>query len=97
MKISHSFHEKESGGRNYRFGFSGRNRGKDSNRDSSSNQEKDNACDNMTDFELVDALGRISGVEIPQAIESIRNAEILHDTECETNQMQETVKRFLNM
>ena len=56
-----------------------------------------NACDNMTDFELVDALGRISGVEIPQAIESIRNAEILHDTECETNQMQETVKRFLNM
>ena len=40
-----------------------------------------NACDNMTDFELVDALGRISGVEIPQAIESIRNAEILHDTE----------------
>ena len=51
----------------------------------------------MTDFELVDELEKIAGVKIPKAIASIRNAETLHDTVCETNEMESVVKRFLKM
>jgi len=57
----------------------------------------DPAHDSKTDFELVDELAKIAGVKIPQAIEEIRNADILHDTVCEVGQMPETVKKFLNM
>ncbi|WP_099470119.1 threonine synthase [Konateibacter massiliensis] len=53
--------------------------------------------DSMSDFELVDELSKISGVEVPQAIEDIRSAQILHDTVCEVNEMQSVVKKFLNM
>lgn len=53
--------------------------------------------DEKSDFELVDELNKISGVEIPQAIEEIRNAKILHDTVCEVDEMKTTVKKFLNI
>ncbi len=48
------------------------------------------------DFELADELSRISGVKIPQAIESIRTAPTLHDTVCEVEKMPEEVMRFLD-
>lgn len=57
----------------------------------------DEKYDSMTDFELVDELSKISGVEVPQAIEDIRSAKILHNTVCEVNEMQKTVKGFLNI
>ena len=41
----------------------------------------------MSDFELVDELSKIGNVEIPQAIEDIRSAEVLHDTVCEVDEM----------
>lgn len=53
--------------------------------------------DSMTDFELVDELSRIGNVEVPQAIEEIRNAEIRHKTVCEVDEMPKVVKEFLNM
>lgn len=53
--------------------------------------------DSMSDFELVDELSKISGVEVPQAIEEIRNAKVLHETVCEVNEMQKVVKNFLNI
>lgn len=51
----------------------------------------------MTDFELADELGRIAGVKIPLAIESIRNARALHDTVCEADEMESVVKKYLNI
>lgn len=53
--------------------------------------------DEKSDFELVDELHRISGVAVPNAIEEIRTAPILHDTVCETAQMEEEVKKILNI
>lgn len=53
--------------------------------------------DSMSDFELVDELSKISGVEVPQAIEDIRSAKVLHETVCEVNEMQKIVKDFLNI
>jgi len=40
----------------------------------------DSKYDSMTDFELVDELSKISNVAVPQAIEDIRTAPVLHDT-----------------
>jgi len=57
----------------------------------------DKKYDSMSDFELVDELSKISGVDVPQAIEDIRSAKILHDTVCEVNEMPKTVKAFLNI
>jgi threonine synthase len=53
--------------------------------------------DSMSDFELVDELNKISGVKVPQAIEEIRTAPIVHDTVCATNEMQATVEKILGL
>ncbi len=53
--------------------------------------------DSMTDFELVDELCKLSGVTVPQAIEEIRTAPVLHDTVCEVNEMCAEVKKFLGI
>lgn len=57
----------------------------------------DTKYDAMTDFELVDELNRISGVAVPQAIEEIRTAPVLHKTVCEVNGMCDEVKKFLGI
>lgn len=51
----------------------------------------------MEDFELVDELSRIANVKIPQAIEDIRTAPVLHDRVCDADKMRETVKNILNI
>lgn len=51
----------------------------------------------MTDFELIDELSRISGVEVPKAIEEIRTAPVRHKTVCEVKDMKKTVKEFLGV
>ena len=53
--------------------------------------------DSMTDFELVDELSRIANVTVPQAIEDIRTAPVLHDTVCDKTQMKDVVKKILNL
>ena len=57
----------------------------------------DSKYDSMTDFELVDELSKISNVAIPQAIEDIRTAPVLHDTVCEVNEMSSSVKKILGI
>ena len=57
----------------------------------------DSKYDTWEDFELVDELSKLGNVAVPNAIEEIRNAEILHDTVCEVNEMQAVVKAFLKM
>lgn len=53
--------------------------------------------DQMSDFELVDELSRIGNVAVPQAIEEIRNAKVLHDTVCAVDEMPRIVKKFLGI
>ena len=55
----------------------------------------DNKYDSMGDFELVDELSKISRVKVPNAIEEIRTAPVLHDTVCEIDEMPQTVRDFL--
>ena len=47
--------------------------------------------ESMEDFELVDELCKLSKVEIPYAVESIRTAPILHKTICEKDEMRDVV------
>ena len=57
----------------------------------------DEKYDSMSDFELVDELSRIANVKVPNAIEEIRTAPVLHDTVCEKDAMAETVKKYLGL
>ncbi|MFG6327553.1 MAG: threonine synthase [Lachnospiraceae bacterium] len=57
----------------------------------------DSSYDAMGDFELVDELSKIGNVKVPNAIEEIRNANILHDTVCEVREMESTVRKFLGI
>ena len=57
----------------------------------------DTKYDAMGDFELVDELSKIGNVAVPNAIEEIRNANVLHNTVCEVEEMQKVVKDFLGM
>lgn len=57
----------------------------------------DEKYDSMTDFELVDELNKLSGVKVPQAIEEIRTAPILHDKVCDKSEMEKTVKEILGL
>ena len=51
--------------------------------------------DSKPDFELVDELAQLSKVKVPQAIEQIRTAPVLHKTVCEVEEMEQVVKEFL--
>ncbi|MBE5891320.1 MAG: threonine synthase [Lachnospiraceae bacterium] len=53
--------------------------------------------DKMSDFELVDELSKIGNVKVPNAIEEIRTAPVLHDTVCEVEEMPSVVKKFLGI
>lgn len=53
--------------------------------------------DAMGDFELVDELSGLANVAVPQAIEEIRTAPVVHDTQCDADKMKDTVKRFLKI
>lgn len=53
--------------------------------------------DSLSDFELVDELSGISNVKVPEAIEEIRTAPVLHSYTCETDQMEKAVRNFLKM
>ena len=51
--------------------------------------------DKKTDFELIDDLAKLSNTAIPQAIEDIRTAPVLHKTECDINEMKNVIEGFL--
>ena len=57
----------------------------------------DSKYDSMEDFALVDELSKISNTSVPNAIEEIRTAPVLHDTICEKDEMKEVVKKFLGI
>ena len=49
----------------------------------------------MDDFALVDRLSSLANVEVPRAVEEIRNAPVIHRSECDADQMKDTVRKFL--
>ena len=49
------------------------------------------------DFALADRLSSLSGVKIPEAVESIRSAPIVHETVCEKEEMADVVKKYLGI
>lgn len=53
--------------------------------------------DKSDDFTLVDKLCELSGVKVPQAIEDIRTAPVLHDRVCDKSEMQATVEDILGL
>ncbi len=57
----------------------------------------DSKYDSMTDIELVDELSKLSGVKVPQAIEEIRTAPVLHDTVCDSDKMCAEVMKILGI
>lgn len=57
----------------------------------------DGKYDAMDDFTLVDELSKIANVTVPNAIEEIRTAPVLHDHVCTKEEMPKVVKEFLGM
>ena len=49
------------------------------------------------DFKLIEELQKVSGTELPNVIKEIMNAEIRHNTECDVDQMEQTVKNILGV
>lgn len=57
----------------------------------------DSSYQAMDDFAMIDELCKISKVEVPKAVDEIRQAPVLHDTVCEKEEMQAMVKGFLGI
>lgn len=57
----------------------------------------DSKYDSMGDFELVDELSKIANVKVPNAIEEIRTAPVLHDTVVDVPEMPAAVKNVLGI
>ncbi|MGC4018264.1 MAG: threonine synthase [Muricomes sp.] len=55
----------------------------------------DEAYGSMDEFALIDELEKVSQTPVPNAIEEIRNAEIVHTRECSVDKMKETVREIL--
>ncbi|MFV0343508.1 MAG: threonine synthase [Anaerocolumna sp.] len=55
----------------------------------------DKKYDGLDDFVLVDELSKLSGEKVPNAIEEIRSAPVVHDRTCDTEKMQEMVEGIL--
>ena len=56
----------------------------------------DDSLEHLDEFEIVDRLHEISGMDIPQAVEEIRSAAVRYNMECDKDQMKETVARILD-
>ncbi len=57
----------------------------------------DPAYDKLEDFDLIRELNKISGVEIPNAIKEIMDADIRHNIVCDIDKMETEVKGFLGI
>lgn len=52
---------------------------------------------NQGEFEVIDELCRVSGVDIPQAVEEVRGAKILHSLECDVDGMKAMAAQLLGL
>jgi threonine synthase len=51
----------------------------------------------MSDLDLADRLSELSGDAVPEAVNSLRTAEVLHKTVCEKDGMADEVRKFLGL
>ena len=51
----------------------------------------------MDDLELADSLSHVAGVEVPEAVKSLKGAPVRHNIVCEKEQMEQEVRKFLGM
>ncbi len=51
----------------------------------------------MGDFELADELSALAKVKVPKAIEEIRTAAVVHDRQCDADEMKDVVREFLGI
>ena len=49
----------------------------------------------VDELDLIDTLEVLSNVDVPNAIEEIRDAKVLHTLECDADKMEDTVKSIL--
>lgn len=57
----------------------------------------DKKYEQMEDFALIDELSRTASTKVPQAVEEIRSAPVLHDIVCDKSEMQATVEKILGI
>ncbi len=57
----------------------------------------DGGYDAMEDFALADELSKLAKVRVPNAVEEIRTAPVVHDKQCEADKMEDTVREFLGI
>ena len=55
------------------------------------------ADETADDIALADQLAQMAGLTVPDAVQSIRSAEIRHKTVCDKSEMEHAVKNFLGM
>lgn len=65
------------------------------NRNDSAETDVTDLYTGLDDFAFTDKLANISKVKIPNAVEEIRNAKILHSLVCDKNEMKKTVENIL--
>ncbi|MCR5586494.1 MAG: threonine synthase [Lachnospiraceae bacterium] len=51
----------------------------------------------VDDFKLIDELNKVAGITIPKAVDGLLEAPVLHNTVCETADMQKTVEGILGL
>ena len=51
----------------------------------------------LPDLEMADKLAEVIGVNVPPAVSSLRDAPVLHDIVCGTDEMEKTVRTFLGI
>ena len=54
-------------------------------------------CEGKDDFTLIDEMEKLSGVQVPEAIEEIRRADIRHNRVCGREEMEKTVAEILGV
>lgn len=57
----------------------------------------DSKYEKMGDFELVDELSKLGQIKVPNAIEEIRTAPVVHDNQCDAADMKATVESYLGL
>ena len=48
-------------------------------------------------FELVETLSKIANVAVPNAVEELKTAPVLHNNICEKDGMKDIIKQFLGI
>ena len=57
----------------------------------------DKKYETLGDFELVDELSKLGQIKVPNAIEEIRTAPVVHNNQCDAADMKATVEKYLGI